>query len=82
MTKEIKKGMPEFEMFQDLFGFLKEYGTPERNEEYWDDMVKAATALNRKWRETPQSGIVANCMVALMNYLDAQAHDMRQQKGG
>ena len=73
MEKEIKKGMPEFEMFQDLFGFLKKYGTPEREDKYWDDMLAAATKIDKKWRDTPQGGIVTNCMIALMDYLDKEA---------
>lgn len=72
MKKEIKKGMPEFEMFQDLFGFLKDYGTPEPSEKYWDDMLKAATAIDRKWKDTPQADIVSNCIVALLGYLDTE----------
>lgn len=73
MKKDIKKGMPEFEMFQDLFGFLKDYGTPEHDDQYWDDMLAAATKIDKKWRDTPQGGIVTNCMIALMDYLDKEA---------
>lgn len=78
MNKDIKIGSVEHNAYMDLFAFHRDYGTPEiDNEKYWDDMVNAAGAVDRKYRGTCMEPMVTNFMVALMNYLDAQAHDMR-----
>ena len=73
MKKDIKIGSVEHNAYMDLFAFHRDYGTPERDDKYWDDMLAAATKIDRKWRDTPQGGIVTNCMIALMDYLDKEA---------
>lgn len=40
--KVIKVGSPEHNTFVDFWTLYKKYGTPEDNDEYWSELVKAS----------------------------------------
>ena len=54
MEKKITQGSEEYQMFLDFWNMCKKFWEPEDNDEYWDDLVKAVTAFNKK-HKTPYS---------------------------
>lgn len=40
--------IPEFDMFQDIWNFLKKYHDIEDTEEYWEKVVKESAAICAK----------------------------------
>lgn len=67
MKKDLKKGDIEFEAYGDLFNFHKAYGTPERSDVYWTDMITAASEIAGKYKGTIMGGVVSRHIMELMS---------------
>lgn len=48
MKKDIKKGCEEWGIFMDVFDLYKSYGTPEKEDAYWDSLLDAVEGYVKK----------------------------------
>lgn len=63
----LKKGDVEYDAYNDLFFFHKSYGTPEKNDQYWVDVIAQADAINEKYKGTVMAGIVSRHLIGLLD---------------
>ena len=76
MSGEWSKDSNEYKFMGDFFKFAKEFYVVEpENKEYWDSMVKTASALCEKYGN---SEFVLNVVLGFINYTDAE---MKKRKG-
>ena len=71
--KLLKKGMPECDFHNDLFGLHQAYGTTEDNPVYWDCLSEELGKISRKYRGTDMERFTDAALIAFAEYLDAKA---------
>ena len=67
--------IPEFEMFQDVWNFLKKYRDIKDTEEYWKNVVKESAAICGKHSE--YSEYCRQIMIATVDELERRAKGAR-----
>ena len=50
MKKSYPKTSPEWQLFNDIWGILKDFGVIEENESYWDELQARFKVLYKKYQ--------------------------------
>ena len=81
MNLDMSKGTPGFAYMGELFTLLRDCGTPEDNDEYWDDLIARADQIVKKYEQYPDiKDIVGNMTRGLLTGLDFKAKGMRNAR--
>lgn len=72
MIKVITREDVIFQAYMDLFEFHRDYGIPEKNDQYWDAVVEKASKISRRYKDTEMEEIITNHLVTLMNKLNKE----------
>lgn len=67
--------IPEFEMFKDVWNFLKKYHDIEDTEEYWENVVKESATITE--RNSEYSEYCSQLMLATVEELERRAKGAR-----
>lgn len=67
MQGDWTKDSYEFQFMGDFYKLCKEFYLPEKNNEYWDKLVKATCGLCNKYGNTP---FVLNMTMGFVNYAE------------
>ena len=77
MKLDMSKGTPGFAYMGELFALLRDYGTPEDNPEYWDELISRADMIVKKYEQYPDiKDIAGNMTRGLLTGLDFKAKGM------
>lgn len=68
MQKKFPKGSEEWQMFSDFWSMCQKFWGVEPTQEYWDSLVKTASAFQEKYK----TKFASNLAFALMDDLDNQ----------
>lgn len=58
MRREINKGDIEFQMFNDMWAFRKEWHDGENGDDYWERMIEAGRKVISKYEGTEVHGFI------------------------
>jgi len=72
MIKVITREDVIFQAYMDLFEFHRDYGVPEKNDEYWDELLAKASEITNRYKGTEMEEIITNHLVTLMNKLNKE----------
>lgn len=61
---DMSKGSDGFNMMGDVFAFLKKYGTPEKSNDYWKEVVAEHEKLCDKYKDNK---IVQHLLICMMS---------------
>lgn len=59
MKKTIEKGSADYKAFTAVWELYQQFGIPEKNEEYWNSLIKAIKDL-----EDANNNVLAKCLAA------------------
>lgn len=70
---DMSKGSDAFNMMGDIFNFLKQYGTPEKSDDYWNAVVAEHQKLCDKYKgnKTVQHLLIA-MMTGVLSHLESE----------
>lgn len=68
----LKKGVPECDIHNDLFALHQNYGTVEDNQKYWDALCEELPKISKKYRNTDMSRWVDTTLIAFADYLNSK----------
>lgn len=78
-SRTMSKDSTDFKAFMAVWDYFKEYGTPEENDSYWEEMIEQGTKkvglnpdLKGSWDLSTQ------LLVAVNNVIDARAISMKK----
>lgn len=60
---DMSKGSDGFNMMGDVFAFLKKYGTPEKSDDYWKEVVAEHQKLCEKYKHNETVWHLAVCIM-------------------
>lgn len=71
---DMSKGSDGFNMMGDVFAFLKKYGTPEKSDDYWREVVAEHERLCEKYKhnENIQHLLISIMSGILFSHLEPQ----------
>ena len=71
---DMGKGSDGFNMMGDVFAFLKKYGTPEKSDDYWKEVVAEHERLCEKYKhnENIQHLLISIMSGILFSHLEPQ----------
>ena len=71
---DMSKGSDGFNMMGDVFAFLKKYGTPEKSDDYWKEVVAEHDRLCEKYKhnENIQHLLISIMSGILFSHLEPQ----------
>ena len=71
---DMSKGTDGFNMMGDVFAFLKKYGTPEKSDDYWKEVVAEHERLCEKYKhnENIQHLLISIMSGILFSHLEPQ----------
>lgn len=72
MELVLKKGDVIYDAYGDLFRFHRDFGIPEKNDEYWDELLAKASEITNRYKGTEMEEIITNHLVTLMNKLNKE----------
>lgn len=75
--KLLKKGMPECDFHNDLFGLHQCFGTIEDNPVYWDCLCEELGNISRKYRGNDMEKFVDAALIAFADYMNAKATNQK-----
>ena len=76
MKADLKAGDTVYDAMTDLFKFHREYGVPEKDDNYWAALIEAAGEINERYKDTKMAGIVSRHLVGIMLMLDKEVKDI------
>ena len=78
MKLDMSKGTPGFAYMGELFTLLRDYGTPEDNDKYWQELLVRSEQIVSKYEKYPElKDIVGNTTRGLLTGLDFKAKGSR-----
>lgn len=71
---DMSKGSDGFNMMGDVFAFLKKYGTPEKSDDYWKEVIAEHERLCEKYKhnENIQHLLISIMSGILFSHLEPQ----------
>ena len=69
---ELKKGSPECDIHNEFFKLHKDFGDPEDNDKYWDELNAAITGWTNGYKGTDFDEITRMMAVGLLGLLDGK----------
>ena len=70
---DMSKGSDGFNMMGDVFAFLKKYGTPEKSDDYWKEVVAEHQKLCDKYKENKTvQHLLINIMTGVLSHLESE----------
>ena len=71
---DMSKGSDGFNMMGDVFAFIKKYGTPEKSDDYWKEVVAEHERLCEKYKhnENIQHLLISIMSGILFSHLEPQ----------
>lgn len=77
MKKDVKKTDPEWFIFQDIWQFYLEFGTPEDKQTYWKSAIDKANAIAEKYKG---NHIAERLGLAVLKALNDELNDKKGEK--
>ena len=78
MKLDMSKGTPGFAYMGELFALLRDYGTPEDDDKYWDELVARSEIIIRKYEKYPELKDITGSLVrGLLSGLELKAKGSR-----
>ena len=78
MKLDMSKGTPGFAYMGELFTLLRDYGTPEDNDKYWQELLVRSERIVSKYEKYPElKDIAGNMTRGLLTGLDFKAKGSR-----
>ena len=77
---DMSKGSDGFNMMGDVFAFLKKYGTPEKSDKYWEEVVAEHQKLCEKYKhnENIQHLLISIMSGILFSHLEPQVTEWKE----
>ena len=70
---DMSKGSDGFNMMGDVFAFLKKYGTPEKSDDYWKEVVAEHEKLCEKYKDNETVQHLLICMMTgVLSHLESE----------
>ena len=70
---DMSKGSDGFNMMGDVFAFLKKYGTPEKSDDYWKEVVAEHQKLCDKYKENKTvQHLLIYIMTGVLSHLESE----------
>lgn len=70
---DMSKGSDGFNMMGDVFAFLKKYGTPEKSDKYWEEVVAEHLKLCEKYKENKTvQHLLIYIMTGVLSHLESE----------
>lgn len=70
---DMSKGSDGFNMMGDVFAFLKKYGTPEKSDNYWKEVVAEHQKLCDKYKNNKTvQHLLINMMSGVLSHLESE----------
>ena len=63
-SKKLEKGSADWKFFQDFWKFRQEYYEPEEKDEWFDELIKVAELLRKKYENTEVKVLAKDLIVA------------------
>ena len=78
MKLDMSKGTPGFAYMGELFTLLRDYGTPEDNDKYWQELLVRSEQIVSKYEKYPElKDIAGNMTRGLLTGLEFKAKGSR-----
>lgn len=77
-SKKLEKGSADWQFFQDFWKFRQEYYEPEEKDEWFDELIKVAELLRKKYENTEVKVLAKDLIVAHLEDVDRRS---RNEKG-
>lgn len=76
---DMSKGSDGFNMMGDVFAFLKKYGTPERSDKYWEEVVAEHQKLCDKYKENKTvQHLLIHIMTGVLSHLESEVTEWKE----
>ena len=62
--RKFTRGSREFEMFTDYWKLCQKHWIPERTDEYWETVISAISAFEKKYREIGLARKLGNALAS------------------
>ena len=70
---DMSKGSDGFNMMGDVFAFLKKYGTPEKSDDYWKEVVAEHQKLCDKYEHNKSvQHLLIYIMTGVLSHLESE----------
>lgn len=70
---DMSKGSDGFNMMGDVFAFIKKYGTPEKSDDYWKEVVAEHERLCEKYKENKTvQHLLIYIMTGVLSHLESE----------
>lgn len=70
---DMSKGSDGFNMMGDVFAFLKKYGTPEKSDDYWKEVVAEHQKLCDKYKDNKSvQHLLIYIMTGVLSHLESE----------
>ena len=70
---DMSKGSDGFNMMGDVFAFLKKYGTPEKSDDYWREVVAEHQKLCDKYKGNKSvQHLLIYIMTGVLSHLESE----------
>ena len=70
---DMSKGSDGFNMMGDVFAFLKKYGTPEKSDDYWKEVVAEHERLCEKYEHNENiQHLLIYIMTGVLSHLESE----------
>lgn len=78
MQREMPKGSPEYNAFMAAWNFWKNFGTPEDNAKYWENVLSYENDCTNNPKIADAKDLVSQLCVAIANVLDARMKSIKK----
>ena len=76
---DMSKGSDGFNMMGDVFAFLKKYGTPEKSDDYWKEVVAEHERLCEKYKENKTvQHLLIYIMTGVLSHLESEVTEWKE----
>ena len=76
---DMSKGSDGFNMMGDVFAFLKKYGTPEKSDKYWEEVVAEHQKLCDKYKENKTvQHLLIYMMTGVLSHLESEVTEWKE----
>lgn len=74
-SKKLEKGSADWQFFQDFWKFRQEYYEPEEKDEWFDELIKVAELLRKKYENTEVKVLAKDLIVAHLEDVDRRSRN-------
>lgn len=76
---DMSKGSDGFNMMGDVFQFLKKYGTPEKSDDYWKEVVAEHERICDKYKENKSvQHLLIYIMTGVLSHLESEVTEWKE----